>query len=131
MRDWAKKPFNEWTDEDLLDCVRWWAEELGLGAWHVHARFVTRRDNGGALGSCSWTALYEDATVCIAEWRDRDQADRVENDLEVDCVHELLHIRFWVREVPSDAEDTTSTMYELAIERTARALVDLRRKAEQ
>ena len=133
MRDWAKKPFNEWTDEDLLDCARWWAEELGLGAWKISTKFVRYRDADESWARCRTHENYETAEVEVVRWSDREGYDHPgADDLEISVVRELVHARFWsANSCFFDAGSVAKAAYEAAIERTACVLVSQRRKAEQ
>ena len=128
-QSWAEKPHSEWTDEDLLACARWWAEELGLGAWDVRAVFVQRHEIGGAQATCRYNGSYEYLNIRMAEWRSFSPDDQPPGDLECSVVHELLHARFWVSDVaPGDTVE--SHVHESAIERTACALVRQRRRGQ-
>ena len=132
-RDWAKLPFDQWTDEDLLACARWWAEELGLSSWVVTAGFVPHYRIDG-LARCTYNCRTESAGIQVTRWEGRDYSSPVETDLEQDVVHELLHARFWavdfgVGSKGCTPEDIQGNMHELAIDRTARALIRQRRRA--
>lgn len=124
---WAAKPHSEWQEEDLLACARWWAEELGMGAWDVRAQFYQRHELDGAQANCTFNGAYEYVQVRVAEWRSLDLNTPTEGDLEASVVHELVHARFWSVDVATSAE-VHSQAYETAIDRTARALVRMRRR---
>lgn len=131
-QSWAEKPHSEWTNEDLLACARWWAEELGLSSWLVTAVFEPRYTLD-ALARCTYNARTETARIRVALWAERDYADPVETELEQDVVHELIHVRFWAVDIMvggggRSAEDIQGNMHELAIDRVARALVRQRRR---
>lgn len=126
-QSWAEKPYSEWTNEDVLACARWWAEELGLSSWTITAVFEPRYIVEG-LARCKYNPRTESAVVQVAPWAERDHADPVENGMEEDIVHELLHARFWAIDQPSNADTAESAMFELAIDRTAHALVRQRRR---
>lgn len=129
---WAEKPYSEWTNEDVLACARWWAEELGLSSWVITAVFEPRYIVEG-LARCKYNARTERAHIQLTPWSERDHSDPVENGTEEDIVHELLHARFWAVDTTvgnggCSVEDLQGNMHELAIDRTAQALVRQRRR---
>jgi hypothetical protein len=129
--DWAARPYEEWTDDDLLSCVRWWAAELGLDSWKISAKFVRYRDADESWARARTHENYETAEVEVVRWADREGCDHPgADDLEVSVVHELVHVRFWsANSCFFDAGSVAKSTYEAAIERTALALVRLRKRA--
>ena len=131
--DWATKPDAEWTDDDLASCAKWWAGELNLSSWGLDVRFRPYRDLDGNWAEMTPHPHYERAEVYVARWSDRyDCDDPAAGDTEVSVVHELVHLRFWsANSCFDEAGSVTKATYEAAIEKTAQALVRLRRKSAQ
>ena len=125
---WSYKDFADWTDEDLLACACWWAQELGLCAWRITAVFETRHKVEGNVALVDYSAKNELAEVRLSAWAERDRSDPNEADLEVDVAHELLHARLWAAELALETDTVEDQQHELAVERVARALVSNRRR---
>lgn len=126
---WMQKPHSEWDNDDLLACARWWAQELGLCSWEIKAYFEPRFQTEGTA-RITYNGRTEQAKLRLCPWPERDLDDSVENDAEADVVHELLHARFWAIQQPDTSVDADSQMFELALDRTARALVRQRRRGQ-
>jgi len=107
-----------------------WSQALGLGSWSIHARFTSHppeADRGCALTEYSTTTRDAEITVLRFKYRDRKQL-LTRSDYEVDLVHELLHLHtdLWVNLKPGSVRWIKREQF---IESTARALVDMKRRA--
>lgn len=135
MSAWKTLPYAEWTDQELLDCAQWWAAELGLNSWVVSAVFRPRYEVE-ALARCTYNARTERVHIRVAPWSERDLDDPIETELEGDVVHELIHVRFWPVDMGrgsggTGVDDFQDNLHELSIDRTAQALVRLRKRSAE
>ena len=128
--EWANKPHNDWTDDDLAVCARWWAKELNLQSWELVIQFKSYRDLHSNWAELTPHPHYENAELYVARWLDRqDCEDPAAGDVEVSVVHELVHLRFWsANSCFDDAGSLVKAIYEAAVEKTAQALVRQRRR---
>ena len=120
------------SQEELDAGVAKWAKVLRLQDWDITAKICVQReftDGDSVWGRCHPKPKKKDAYIQI-----RDQADYLNTveehltlprDMEVDLVHEMLHIHFQPFE--PDEEGPEWTAMEAAIETLARALVKLDR----
>jgi hypothetical protein len=91
-------------------------------SWEIKAYFEPRFNTEGTA-RITYNGRTEQVRLRLCPWAERDTSDSVENNLESDVVHELLHARFWAVQQPDGSRDADSQMFELALDRTARALV--------
>lgn len=105
-----------------------WQKILGLSHWEIVIK--TKRKEQMTIqgaGCCTWNTCGEQAIIEICDPMDWDNDD-FEQDIEKTLVHELLHIVFgdWENKEDGSAVDI---LHEQAIDRTAKALMTLKRKA--
>lgn len=113
--------------EELESLCAYWQEQLGINNWKIEVSFVHRHEIDGVYAQCRVRPQMEEATVRIA-YLDEVPPLEVSSDPEVSLVHELLHVRLWSAN-RSDLTCIEEKVYEASIEATARALVNLRKKA--
>lgn len=97
---------------DLQEIVSYWKERLGLHSWDIRVKTAPAGERG------------EDAEGFI-----RPQIERAdltifsggEDTLELNLLHELVHVRLWAID-PYDAEGVLNQCREVAVEWIARAL---------
>lgn len=125
---WKSKPIPKWCEEDLNDCARWWADNLGLQSWRISAVFKDISRSDGTMGHCRFSGAYEFANITLASWKSRDESDPLEADMEACVVHELVHARLHAfDQCDMDDPSVQHHMQEQAVDRIARALVTQRR----
>lgn len=105
---------------DLESALNYWSHILGLGNWTITASFAHRHEMDFALADCNKRENLSQATIRIAF---PDECESEFQDWEQALVHELLHVRYW----NSKHEGIDNTIHEQAIDKTATALVTLKR----
>lgn len=117
------------AEDELVDLCREWQERLRLEHWDVALRVARVKEFKHPCNAESYITL--DQALCAILIID--QTDYPETpfkrDMEVDVVHELLHLHFQ----PFDNFEHDSlehTMLERAIDHIAKALVKLKREGE-
>ena len=115
-------------------CV-WWQKELRLEHIDIHVRYAEKRELFTEWGRTTRgdDSTHADIVICPPEFCSQDT--HCITDTEVILVHELMHVREewdgepkWI-ELRNSCK-TIYLMHERGIERTAQALVRLRRKAK-
>lgn len=107
-------------DDRLNDALKYWSALLGLGGWDIEAKFAHRHDIKSYLADCYKHINLSRASIRLAY---PNECEDIFSDWEQALVHELLHIRFW----NSDHSGVDNVVHEQAIDRTATALVTLKR----
>lgn len=122
--------------ECLARCVREWQDRLGLQAWNITASIERREridiltQSTGAQAGCDQSTCLRRARIYICRPEDWPLVDAVApddpQDMELDLVHELLHIVLsgW----PLGETPLEKRLKEQSIEDLARALVRLKRQ---
>ncbi len=120
------------TEGQLRKLASWWMGELKLGDWTVKLQMVSQADIDGSVANCTTNLSLGMATVRISRYESRAVKDQQDCDMEVDLVHELLHLQFDVIDRFCSKSGITPLQSDIALERpinaVARALVHLRRK---
>lgn len=116
---------NEEVTTEALSHVNFWQKELRLQDWDIQIE-VTSYDPGGAA-MVSASDFMGVAKVKIRNPETAPPDSFGSQDLELSVVHELLHIRFPHVNPPQPSLEDKS--FEIGIERTAQALVRIRRAA--
>lgn len=107
---------------DLEKILDKWKKRLGLSDWKISIEFNTQDHLDGQAK----TRIYETsqvAKVFILSPEDRQKSDPNDSSIELDIVHELIHVRLWAID-PKDADRLTHALREQAIEWLARALTN-------
>jgi len=115
------------TEEYLAELLEEWQERLGLQSWDMAVKYASDVETQGMTGRSWVQAGCEAADIYLLRPSDRGESFRQMHDPELDLVHELVHIRFWSID-PPEAEGLLHKLREVAIEKTARALVKLKRE---
>lgn len=116
------------TEDELRQLCAEYQRILRLGDWKVRVK-VGRpgpgHENDGASVTYDTTARIAEILVTSPEYYST--AALTPQDMEVDLVHELVHLYFVPLGKPS--EDTAAILFEAAIDSIAEAIVSLRRAA--
>ena len=117
------------TQAQLIKKCREWQKILRLQDWDIDVKISREWDFivKGRIGEISHNHEHKHATVRLLDPIDYDPDSYEPQDMEIDLVHELLHLHF-----PDDAFNLQSNweiLYEQAINRVAEALVKLKREA--
>lgn len=123
---WQLGDFPPWTDDDVQECADWWKDQLGLCSWKIDASIKPYSVVEG-WARCRRDAKYEHATIELCPWGERDTDKSYCLDMEVDVVHELVHLRLHALEGVVETSGELHNQHELAVERLAQALVNVRR----
>ncbi len=107
---------------EIKEIIEYWKPKLGLQSWAIAASFVPRWELGDNSATASIQSQLEKVVIKIRRIEDRDETD---DPVEMDIIHELVHIRLWSID-PYDAEGTLHTCREVAVEWLARALYNER-----
>ena len=120
------------TEQELQDCCRFWQQALRLQDVQIEVRFVRKLE----LDATGQTTLRSDNNgaliqVCPQSLANLDTLWSL--DEEVILVHELLHVQERVWACAAEWKEFKKSVvihsaHEAGIERTAEALVALRRK---
>jgi len=112
------------TDDDLKKIVEKWQPRLGLLDWDINIRFVDTRALEGGFASTQLSTSLQRAFITVLDIEDRSKSSK-ENDIELDTVHELLHVRLWLQDsiIEQRNNNYESVIREQSIEHIARALI--------
>lgn len=105
-----------------------WQKRLGLSDWHITIKIRDARDMDQYPARATIQENIQCADIRVMDINDRQQSDPGYADLELDIVHELIHIRLWAID-PKDIEGSLHTCREQAIEWIARALIETDRNS--
>jgi hypothetical protein len=115
------------TEQELTSLCAEWQKTLRLQDWKILVQIKRTHDMPEGLEGCiETTRTKKDAVIRILDPADYPPKAAWVQDMEATLVHELLHLHF-----PEVDENEYHTWVEQGIELTARALVDLKRKAGQ
>jgi hypothetical protein len=122
-----------WTQEDCERVCREWQQRLRLQDWDVRLMLVSSRELTEAKAELTvWIPKKRVATIRLVDPSDAylnaDHYDR--RDVEVDIVHELLHL--YTDGILGDrsTDSPENTCAEQMADAVARALVNLHREAQ-
>lgn len=113
---------------EAKDRLHYWQQLLRLGDWAIDLRMARGRDINEALAEVHASHPLRHARVFLKEPIDIDPDSYLNTDMEVNLVHELLHLR--LKDALPEVENGSAQWrgLEAAIEATAQALVALKRK---
>ena len=110
----------------------YWQKKLRIYDWTIGLA-IGRKDSfkvEGRAGEICITEANGSATILILDPVDYPKNSYIKQDMEVILVHELLHLRFFPDARNKQEELLGMLLMEQAIERTAQALVELRRSGK-
>ena len=110
----------------------YWQKKLRIYDWTIGLA-IGRKDSfkvEGRAGEICITEANGSATILILDPVDYPKNSYIKQDMEVTLVHELLHLRFFPDARNKQEEVLGMLFMEQAIERTAQALVELRRNGK-
>ena len=114
------------SPESVAATLDKWQKRLGLSDWVVSAKFETQEHLTGQAK----TTIYDTtqiAKICLLSPGDRQESDPNDSDIELDILHELIHVRLWSID-PKNPDPSTHVLREQAIEWIAKALIETDRK---
>jgi hypothetical protein len=118
------------TLKQLRKAAVWWSKKLRIEDWKITVLSVHNNDME-AVANSTTTSSRGEAVIRISPVWSRGPKDRDEYDLEIDLVHELLHIKFDAVSRLCDTKDLDPEIYTMVMERNietlAQMLVELRR----
>ena len=100
-----------------------WQSRLGLSDWDITVAFRDARDMDQCPARTKIQAGIQAADIRLLALNDRQASDPGDANVELDLVHELIHIRLWAID-PIDAEGALHLCREQAIEWIAKALIN-------
>ena len=115
--------------EQLRELTEEWQQRLGLMDWRLHVTLEHDADMNNKAGEVDWTLSLKQATIRLIDPETVRQSLVFPYDLEQTLVHELLHLH----SAPFDTFKTggmKETALEVMIDKTATALVELKRSGE-
>lgn len=122
-----------WTQEDCEQTCRFWQQRLRLQDWDVRLLLVSSRELDKARAELTvWIPKKRVATIRLVSPGDAHLSSEHydQRDVEVDIVHELLHI-YTDGILGNSSTDSPETTYaEQMADTVAKALVALYRKAQ-
>lgn len=110
------------TEDKLQVILKKWQKRLGLSDWSITVAFRDCRDMDNAQGATHLQPNAQNAEMRIMKIEDRQQTDQADSDIELDVVHELIHVRLWSIDPPSP-DRTLDICREQAIDWIAKALI--------
>lgn len=112
---------------DIDRILKKWQPRLGLSDWAITVQFRDAQDMNQCPGSTKIRDCIQCADIRVMNIDDRQKSDPGDADVELDIVHELVHVRLWAID-PKDAEGVLYTCREQAIDWIAKALVSADRE---
>ena len=116
-------------DKIKADLIKW-KSRLGLSDWDITVEFKNAQDMRQNMGIAAIRENIQHAAIRLMKTEDRQQSEPGEDDIELDLVHELIHVRLWA----VDQDDTKGVPHackEQAIEWIAKVLIKTDRQADQ
>lgn len=117
------------TSEELEQLTQEWQKRLGLMDWNIHVTIEHDADMNNRAGEVDWTLTLKQATIRLVDPQTIRKSLVFKYDLEQTLVHELLHLH----SAPFDkfkSGGLKETALEVMIDKTATALVELKRLSE-
>lgn len=120
---------NDFTLEQIEEVAKEWQERLYLQEWKIDYRYERRSESFLNVSESRYTPTVKKASLVFVDPVDYELASDYqsadERDMEVEIVHELLHLKLY-RLRP---EDNSREMddFEQAVETMARILVQMKR----
>jgi len=114
------------SDRQLTTLARQWQKRLGLGDWHIRARWAPPSEIGTSYGTCRFDINHKTALISVLseEYADAYAFPSPPWDVDNIIVHELVHLVL----APLQIED--DVLQEQIINQLAEAFVPvLERKA--
>ena len=115
------------TQDQLEIWVLKWQERLGLRGWHIKISFRNKHDLEGNPAASFIQKTTQNVSVRVLHPKDRQKSDAAYDSIELDIIHELLHVRLWALDVV-EVDDTTQTLKEQAFDWIARAMLASERR---
>ena len=116
--------------EELNNRLNFWKEILNLTEWTISLKFLSASDMDGGIAKTYLKDNIQTAEISFLNINERKDADRSLESLELDLLHELVHIRFWFVRTADEKNYLENTLIEQAIENTAKAFLKLYRMKE-
>lgn len=99
-----------------------WKKRLGLSDWDITVKYRDAQDLNQSQGKTIVRAPMQTADIRLMKQTDRQKSDPSDSDIELDLVHELVHVRLWSID-PYEAEGVEHVCREQAVEKLAQALI--------
>jgi len=108
----------------------YWQKKLRIWDWTVALRICAEKEL--EMGGAAEISISEQSGVAYISILDPKYfpVGAIKQDMEVALVHELVHLRFFPDVRFKLEEVIANNLMEQAVERTAQALVELRRKGD-
>jgi len=107
---------------DLNKMLDKWQPRLGLTDWDIEIRFANSDELGEDCACAKYIETIQHAKLKILCKEDRIESNPMHRDIELDVIHELVHIRLWSID-PMGIDGVHNTCREQAIEWIAKGLV--------
>ena len=109
--------------------LKWWQKELYLRDWdiEIHTALPHEMEQNSRLGEVDYSAAAKEACIRICT-PNPTLDDMVNQDIEFTIVHELLHLHHIASQRLIECGTAEDVMHEIAINMTAKALVNLKRR---
>ncbi len=123
---------NDFPIEQIEKCAKEWQERLFLQEWELDCRYERKSDSFSTVSESRYTPSVKKASLVFLDPVDYelvcDYNDGDARDLEVEVVHELLHLKMW-RLRPVNVEEDSREMddFEQTVETLSRILVQMKR----
>ncbi len=111
---------------DTKKILATWQKRLGLSDWEIDITLESAIMTNNGQACTKIYATSQKAVMVVMQESDRQASDPNDNDIELDIIHELIHIRLWA--IDPEAEGILHTCREQAVEWIAKALTSLDRR---
>jgi len=121
------------VEEMMSELCRYWQMVLKLQDWNIDVELCSTRDlerlkEGQRTAFNTVYPSLHKSFIRIKELEERYNEDGLEEDMEVDLVHELLHLHFDGLYCDEKREIAAEVVHERALNAVAEALVTFRRE---
>ena len=119
------------TIEQLQEALVWWRSYFGLSDWEINIQMAHGGDIG-AVARSRTRIFHKEADIEIATVETRTERARGVCDMEIDLLHELLHVVWCPAETAANLKQDSvenDLIFEQPVEMLARSMVRLRRQA--
>jgi hypothetical protein len=112
----------------LPQTMQKWQRRLGLSDWEIEVAYLSCIDINQAQGRVTTNSNAQTAQIRLMSPDDRQKNDPNDRDIELDLVHELIHVRLWaVAPTGAERSELEAKCLEQAIDWMARAMLSAER----
>jgi hypothetical protein len=110
--------------------LRKWQKRLGLSDWEIIIRYSDTHEMDGGPAKTKINDELQHADIRLLLPEDRQKNEPADKDIELDIIHELIHVRLWAID-PRTNDSLLHICREQAVEWIAKALITTARTEKE